>query len=99
MKKKKVIAQLLKSKENIMNKLNKTLGFLIEEKKPTRLSLEDKEAIIDCLNKIKRQSNDIKSMVENDDDYYNIIKQIEYYRRGLNVAEVLLSKSHSVPLQ
>ncbi|WP_026476256.1 metal-sensing transcriptional repressor [Alkaliphilus transvaalensis] len=99
MKLKKLIKQSLKIKEGIMYGLNKMKSFLLEKKKPTVLSREDKEIITNRLSEMQRQIDDIKFMIESDDHYFDIIKQIEYSRRVLNAAEILLLESHSVPLQ
>ena len=97
MKRIKNISLSLKVKEIIG--LNKIINNLIKEKKPKRLSIVQKEAVLDGLSKVEVQIDEIKAMVESDDDYSSIIKKVEYSRRSLNAAEILLLERHSVPLQ
>ncbi|QNO15335.1 metal-sensing transcriptional repressor [Alkalicella caledoniensis] len=98
MKQEKFISLSSKAKYTFVNGLNELLSFLKDDN-PKILSSEEKEAIMDRLISINIQIDEIKSMVENDDDYSDIIKQIEYSRRALTATEMLLLESHSVPLQ
>lgn len=83
------------AKETTINFINELRRYLLEKRKPTVLSKEDKKVIINHLSKLQVQVDAIKAMVECDDDYNNVIKQIENSRRVLNSAETLLLESHS----